>query len=360
MAGLRRLLKFIIAVFFYYSGLLALCAFFKNRYGESTNPKILMYHRILDDNRKDQAEIQPGMCTTRSVFDGQMKFIAGHYRPIPFSKLIDLKRKDETIPARTVAITFDDGWQDNYRNGLPILKKHNMPAIIFLATDLLEAKGLPVFLEVSLLLAEGDLWPGMAVTIFKEVVAEFGLVGKVKSLDDRRLESISSSAVRFMETLMLLDYRYIGMIAERMKEAAGIKEATWAGQRWMLNWDEIKEMMQNDIEFGSHGISHDLLINIPLDQVKRELAESKRILENRLGKPVQYFSYPNGDHNADIRKLAKEAGYLAATAIFKDTLPGERGDLFALRRIGISEGSALGPAGSFSKAVFACLIEGLF
>ena len=58
MAGLRRLLKFIIAVFFYYSGLLALCAFFKNRYGESTNPKILMYHRILDDNRKDQAEIQ--------------------------------------------------------------------------------------------------------------------------------------------------------------------------------------------------------------------------------------------------------------------------------------------------------------
>lgn len=319
-----------------------------------------MYHRILDDNRKGQAEIQPGMCTTQSVFDGQMKFIARRYRPISFGGLVDMKRKKDPMPPRTMAITFDDGWQDNYQNALPVLKNHNVPAIIFLATDLLEAKRLPVFLDVSLLLAEGDIWPDRAVAIFKEVARENNLVGNVKNLDDRRLESISSSAVRFMETLMLLDYRYIGIIAERMKKAAGIDDSAWAGQRWLLNWDEISEMMRYKIEFGSHGQSHDLLIHLPPDQIKSELAESKRILESRLGRPVLYFSYPNGDHNAEIRKLTEEAGYLAATAIFKDTLPGEQADLFALRRIGISEGSALGPAGHFSKAVFACLIEGLF
>jgi peptidoglycan/xylan/chitin deacetylase (PgdA/CDA1 family) len=102
-----------------------------------------------------------------------------------------------------------------------------------------------------------------------------------------------------------------------------------------LDWREVKEMQAQGIEFGSHTITHPMLSQVPLDVARREIGESKRMLEDRLGTAVPFFCYPRGDVNEAVRRIVCDEGYRAACS----TLPGlndRRTDLFGLRRTYIS------------------------
>lgn len=79
-----------------------------------------------------------------------------------------------------------------------------------------------------------------------------------------------------------------------------------------LNWDEIREMAQLGHEIGSHTLTHPDMAAIPLEQARRELFDSKKLLEDKLGRPVRWFAYPFGgvEHfRLDRLPLVQEAGY---------------------------------------------------
>jgi peptidoglycan/xylan/chitin deacetylase (PgdA/CDA1 family) len=98
-----------------------------------------------------------------------------------------------------------------------------------------------------------------------------------------------------------------------------------------LDWGQVKEMRARGIDFGSHTLTHPMLSALPLDQVRRELGDSKRRIEDELGVPAPFFCYPRGDFTRAVTTIAREAGYLGACT----TRPGvndARTDLFALRR----------------------------
>ena len=80
----------------------------------------------------------------------------------------------------------------------------------------------------------------------------------------------------------------------------------------MLTWAQIKEMQDSGvIEFGSHTMKHRNLESLPLDQVRWEVTESKKRLEDKLGREMVSFAYPYGAgaYTAAVRKAALEAGY---------------------------------------------------
>ncbi|MBI4061799.1 MAG: polysaccharide deacetylase family protein [Elusimicrobia bacterium] len=80
----------------------------------------------------------------------------------------------------------------------------------------------------------------------------------------------------------------------------------------MLTWSQIREMRDSGlVEFGSHTMRHRNLAELPLDEVKWELAESKLRLEDRLSCEMLGFAYPygSGAYKADVRRAALEAGY---------------------------------------------------
>jgi peptidoglycan/xylan/chitin deacetylase (PgdA/CDA1 family) len=57
-----------------------------------------------------------------------------NYNVISLERLLNLLNSRQKIPKKTVAITFDDGYEDNYSNALPVLRNYNFPAVIFLTT----------------------------------------------------------------------------------------------------------------------------------------------------------------------------------------------------------------------------------
>jgi len=319
-----------------------------------------MYHRVLDNKDKKKAEAQPGMCVTKEFFNQQMKFLSKHYNLLSLEKLSEILENKLPIPRKSAVVTFDDGWQDNYLYAYPILNKFNVPASIFLSTDLIKTNKLPIFIEVSLLLGESDLWPQKAINIFKRILRENNLSQSVKGLEEHNFSLDNRDSYSFMVKMMMLGDKFINIVANEMKKESGLDIEKWDNTRWMLNWDEINEMSKYGIDFGSHGLSHDLLINLNNDQIRHELIESKKIIEKNIGKPVYLFSYPNGDYNAEIKKMVQEAGYSCATAVRGDHTSKKHLDRYALKRVSINEGGSLSPTGRFSKAIFACLLERIF
>lgn len=92
---------------------------------------ILMYHYI---NAEEPLRSKLGV--SPQSFERQMRFLRERrYNIMPLTELADLIRDKKGLPPRTVAVTFDDGYLDNYTNAYPVLKKYNIPATIFVVVN---------------------------------------------------------------------------------------------------------------------------------------------------------------------------------------------------------------------------------
>jgi len=89
------------------------------------------------------------------------------------------------------------------------------------------------------------------------------------------------------------------------------------GASGYLDWDQLRQLQKKGVEIGNHSHTHPHLVNLWLKQgasaVKREIERSQAHFEKNLGKAPRLFAYPFGEAQPDIRRLVREAGFLAAT-----------------------------------------------
>lgn len=79
-------------------------------------------------------------------------------------------------------------------------------------------------------------------------------------------------------------------------------QPAWVKEEPLMSWEQIKELAAAGIDFGSHTVNHPDLTTLPPAEVERELAESKREIEQRAGqKVVEHFCYPYGKWNQAVR-----------------------------------------------------------
>ncbi len=106
-----------------------------------------------------------------------------------------------------------------------------------------------------------------------------------------------------------------------------------------LDWVQIREMADGGIWFGSHGVNHGFLTKQNDSVAKYEIETSKKILEDGLGQPVDFFSYPYGDYDERIINFVRESGYKAAFSLRPELLKAEYINnanlVYALPRIAI-------------------------
>jgi peptidoglycan/xylan/chitin deacetylase (PgdA/CDA1 family) len=291
-----------------------------------------MYHRVLKDNDKAILSMQPGMYVTESVFKKQMIFLARYYQLISLKELLELwgnggYSKDE----RYCIVTFDDGWLDNYLNAYPVLKKHGIPATIFVTT--------------SFIGTNRWYWPEKLSFLLLNKYQD--MLGLSNSVDDIRDDIVSSIFTSVNESCDCAKSEQIDFVIEALKKYSdqSIEHAiekiyellniSVPEERAVLNWDEINEMSNNGISFGSHTCNHKILTTIPLNEVREELKNSKRLLETKNINFIPVFCYPNGNRNQEIEKIVRESGYEAAVTTrfgFENEKPD---DYFGIKRIGI-------------------------
>jgi peptidoglycan/xylan/chitin deacetylase (PgdA/CDA1 family) len=121
------------------------------------------------------------------------------------------------------------------------------------------------------------------------------------------------------------------------------------GSRPILSWEQLREIRASGIECGAHSHSHPQLDLLPLSQAKKEITQSKHILEEHLGETILSFAYPYGYHTSAVKQLVSEAGYTSACAV-KNALSTQASDPFALPRV------LVGPDADMDS--FAALLDG--
>jgi peptidoglycan/xylan/chitin deacetylase (PgdA/CDA1 family) len=93
--------------------------------------------------------------------------------------------------------------------------------------------------------------------------------------------------------------------------------ADFIGKDDYLDTDDLKFMAAHPlVTIGSHTFSHPHLTQLSEDEVRFELLESKKILEEIIGKTVDLLAYPYGDCNRTIERLSEECGYAAAWSVW--------------------------------------------
>lgn len=102
----------------------------------------------------------------------------------------------------------------------------------------------------------------------------------------------------------------------------------------LIDWDAARRLVAAGFSCGSHTVSHRRLAELSLDDCRDELTRSRAVLEDRLGVPVVHLSYPFGSFNAQVRRLASEAGYTTACST-QEGLSSASDDRLALHRLSI-------------------------
>jgi peptidoglycan/xylan/chitin deacetylase (PgdA/CDA1 family) len=107
-----------------------------------------------------------------------------------------------------------------------------------------------------------------------------------------------------------------------------------------MDWDEARLLDGQGFRVESHGVTHADLREVPAEQARQELAESRRHLEAHLGRPAELFAYPYGHYNAEAMQEVERAGYRAAFSV-DPGLNTMRTERFAMRRVVISGDDSL-------------------
>lgn len=104
-------------------------------------------------------------------------------------------------------------------------------------------------------------------------------------------------------------------------------------QGYYLSWGQIKEMSRSGlINFGAHGMNHWQLASLPLPITELEIVQSKKVLQDNLGVPINFIAYPYGSVNENVINLTKKAGYMGALGTWANKTQSE-GTLFDMPRL---------------------------
>lgn len=208
---------------------------------------VLMYHRVTDGPVKGS---KYNVFITKDNLKKHLHSLQSRgFETVTFGDFF--RRK---LPSKPVVLTFDDGYEDNFQNLLPLLKEFKMKAVVY-------------------------------------------------ALGDRKHKT------NFWDT------------------AHGEPEAP------LLTGEQIKEMAESGlVEIGAHSLSHRKLTELPIVEMKREIGESKKKLEELTDGKVYSFAYPYGDLNQEVKEAVREAGFPFGIAV--NNGPSRfGGDLMEIRRV---------------------------
>jgi peptidoglycan/xylan/chitin deacetylase (PgdA/CDA1 family) len=279
---MRKRVRNDILALFYYSGLVSLIRWWTQRSGHSL--VILYYHSAIGKNLRRQ-----------------WLYLRRHYRILPLEAAL----KELSVPQRVqrkdrrtlLAITFDDGYHDNYTHAFALATELEIPITVFLVPGYIGCADSFWWVDRIIRLTQVE------TVSFEEHIYHLNQLEERKALAQSigaRMSNAESADVRKKLLISICELLKVPFSVLPKEEPASL-----------LTWTQVREMEESGwVSFGAHTVHHpDLGCLTDPVQVQREVEECRAILEQQLGHPVNTFAYPYGHLGDHGLRAVQQSGY---------------------------------------------------
>ncbi|MHC4415221.1 MAG: polysaccharide deacetylase family protein [Planctomycetota bacterium] len=279
---------------------------------ESRRPnllRVLTYHRV----------------TEPSAFEQQVEHLVSHYNVAPLSAVLDAVTRRRPLPARSVMITFDDGYREVGELAWPILRRLGAPAVLFVPTAYPDRPRQTFWwdrLEQAL-----DDTPRR-----DELETPIGRLPLARAPDRARA---CSRLKRYLTTLHHDDAR------RRAEMICRVLDAPPGPVPDVLGWGDLRRLAREGLAIGAHSRTHPLLNRLPAAAARAEVLGGQEDLRRELGEALPVFCYPHGRWGPAVLDALREAGIAAAFTTRRGTNDLRTADPLQLRRINVSRAAGL-------------------
>lgn len=259
------------------------------------NILILVYHGVVE---KPDHSISAGPIDAKQ-FEQHLAYFKKNFDVVSLSTAFDMYRKGIKPKRKTIAITFDDGYENNYLRAVPLLKKYNFPATIFVIANSLQNSEAITWYDHLFFIQNRLNYQQIDTSVVGEpkVSSLYELVRLIQRID------LDKRAVLYKE------------LDKQVKLSDVINQ--YPREFWkLMTAAENKELAQGGlIEIAAHSYSHPNLGEIPLEAATEELKKSKQLLEAAIGMPVPAIAYPDGSYTDAVKKASLDAGFTNLLAV---------------------------------------------
>lgn len=335
----KKSVKILVSYFLYYTGII----WFHQKYFSKRSVTVLAYHSISARKlRSLEMEHSP------ENFKKQMEYLRDNYTILSLADFLACRKNQNRFPPRSVLITFDDGFRDNYIHAFPVLKVLKIPAVIFIALRFIDNENCFYFDVIRHLIAENI---GRTADL-----NEFG-IGRCYLWDNE--EFLFTLVGKITDCFRTLPSAQVDRKINSLLNVFGWNPDAFNSRGLYLSWEEIMEMARNNIDFGSHSFSHAHLSSAPPGDCLAELTLSKEIIETKIGTPTRALAYPFGSRDAfneSVEDAARKTGYEVAFSLINEE-PGA--NAFTVGRKMVDSHATDSLTGNFCKSLFASELAGL-
>jgi len=236
--------------------------------------------------------------------------------------------KQGSLKGINFAITFDDGYLDNYTIARSILFDLGKPATFFVPIRQIDEKSIFWWDYIFSVVQKNKIrfldW--IIEANIEKYCNRKNFFGFISSNDTQK---ISRNIVRLINSM---ENKARIQLLQTMRKEFGEYE----GPALLMNWSEIKGLKQQGFDVGSHTISHIPLTNLSESQANYEIMHSKELLSEKIDSDVNGFCYPRGAFNQVHEKMVQEHNYSYAVSTHFGCNTDNLG-LYSLRRRNISD-----------------------
>ena len=328
----------------YYSGVLHCVGLIRKFLGKK-RLIVLMYHRLTGPGASGAiGGLDYGDAVPCEHFDGHMRLLRWFGLPVSVDEGYTRLVNHSPGPRTLIAVTFDDGYRDNFVLGTRVWKKYRLPVTVFPAVSAIDRGEWLWWDELLQIVGHADSLDHDLKALL-ELVCE--LVG-----DSRESEPTAKTFERMelvnylVPRLKLLPMEIRDDVLDELACRLGVRRqqptavhsgtsATGHEGRVYMTWAELHEQAREGVQVGGHTVHHPSLPFERADVARQEIQECRVHLESKLGRAVTCFAYPGGFHGDREVQFVREAGYRVAVTVEKG-VNGRDADPYRLRRIAVS------------------------
>jgi peptidoglycan/xylan/chitin deacetylase (PgdA/CDA1 family) len=266
---------------------------------------VLTYHRV--DEPDARPLLDPALLSAAPAeFERQIAHVATRHRALSLSELLAIRRGEAELPERAVLVTFDDAYRDFAENAWPVLRRHGVPATLFVPTA----------------------YPGDRDRRFWWDRLHAAVISKEGQTPFRKL-SAEVSALPHADAMRRVD-ELVGELGE--VDPGDV----------VLSWDELRALAGEGVELAAHTQTHPRLDRLPVDEAVAEVRGSLADLERETGSAPAAFAYPEGGHADPVVSALADEGVEVAFTTERGVNDLRRPDWLRLRRINVGRRSSVG------------------